>query len=130
MSWNVQSQSGPGRTTISMVGVSDPASRSDRNDSSVPGTTLQRRADLAQQTGATAVAHVLELDEDAIGIGEVQLSCPVLRSASILHPHADVIPQRGHGPALILSWFESDALQCEHRAVDIEARGREADVVD
>src|SRR5262245_38416350 len=50
--------------------------------------TLRRsrlRTFVPEITGAAAVADVLDLDEDAVRIGEVQLWRPVLRAAAVLH---------------------------------------------
>src|SRR4029450_14065648 len=50
-----------------------------------------------EHTAAAAVTRLLQLHEQAVGIGEVQLRCPFRGAAAVLHPHRDIVAKRTGG---------------------------------
>lgn len=62
------------------------------------GMTLRlpaQRADLAEQSAAATVAHVLKLDRESILVGEIQLRGSSLGAAPVRHPPHSVGYERG-----------------------------------
>ena len=51
-------------------------------------------ADVAEIAAAAAVLRVLQLHQQAVGIGEVELRRAFRRAAAVLHPHRHVVPHR------------------------------------
>src|SRR5262249_28451594 len=91
---------------------------------------LDRRATLAEPSRAAAVLHILQLHENPVGIREVQLPRSFLRTASILHPHADVVPHPTDGAGLALARLDAVALERFQDRVRIEVLEIHAEVID
>src|SRR5215472_12579425 len=87
-------------------------------------------ADVAQVTRAAAVAHVLDLEKNAVGIGEIQFRSSFFRASAVLHAHADIRRQRAGGAARVASRFDAEICQDLHDLVGIEAFHAEGSVID
>ena len=72
--------------------------------------TLQIR-DIAKSSRSAAVAHVLQLHEDPIGIGEVQLWRAFLRPTAVWAARCDVVTQWCDRTCGTLARLQSEALQ-------------------
>src|SRR5207249_4177461 len=88
------------------------------------------RAHVSHHPRAAAVAHVLQLDEDAVGVREVQLRRPFLRPAAVLHAHADVMAERTHRSGLTLARLDAVTLERFQDLVEFEVFERHAEVID
>src|SRR5262249_26486298 len=87
-------------------------------------------ADVAEIAAAAAVAHVLQLDRDAVGIGEVELGRAAGRAAAVLHPHADVRLERRRRARRVAARGDAVALEGLEDLVGVEAFQVHAHVVD
>src|SRR6185503_19169129 len=62
--------------------------------------------DLAEESTASTVLHILQLNREAVRIGEVELRCPALGAAAIRHPERNV----GHERSAALSVLPGQAV--------------------
>src|SRR5262249_24373347 len=91
---------------------------------------LPSPADVAEGAAAAAVAHILQLDRDAVGIGEVELGRAAGRAAAVLHPHADVRLERRRWTRSVAARRDAVALEGPEDRVGVEAFQVHAHVVD
>src|SRR4029453_8086186 len=84
--------------------------------------------DLSQESPSTAVLEVLQLNGEAIGIGEVQLRRPPFGAAAVRHAQADIGDQRL--AILVLLFLDSVVDQQLRDLCGIEVAHRHARVID
>src|SRR5207248_4395084 len=89
-----------------------------------------RYTNFTQDTGATAVFGVLELNQQPIGIGEVQLGRALFRPAAIFHPQTDVVNERSWRSLRVPPRFDSVTLEDLDHLVGIEVIHAHAVVID
>src|SRR4051812_49291906 len=88
-----------------------------RSRFSIPRWRIENRdltpllAQVAEEPAAAAVARVLELHQQPVGIGEVQLRRAAWRAAAILHAHRDVVPQRAGGCRRVVARLQAVTLE-------------------
>src|SRR5688572_2761565 len=68
----------------------------DRVRMEVLSTALSRfaRADVAKEAAAAAVGHVLQLDGEPVGVGEIELRRAAFRAAAVRHAERDIGHER------------------------------------
>src|SRR6185295_9574160 len=93
---------------------------------------LRGRADVPEDAAATAVAHVLKLHDDAVGIAEIELGGSARRAARFRPAHADARFHRAAAQAAAGAFSTRDAVarQNGHRAAGVEILDRHAEMVD
>src|SRR6185436_3505716 len=79
---------------------------------------------------SATVTDVLELNQNSIGVCEVQFRRAFLRSSPILHSHADVMSQRADRSRLRVARLDAVALERLDASVRIERIDVHAEVVD
>src|SRR5579862_2872002 len=87
-------------------------------------------AHVAEEASAAAVADVLELDEQPVRIGEVQLRCPPWRAATVFHPQADIRLHGARRAGRVASRGDAEPRERLEHVVWIEALHVHADMVD
>ena len=97
-----------------------------QRDQSLLRRRLDQAADVAEHAAAAAVAPVLQLHVDAIGIADVHFGCPFLRAALVRLPQRDLHLHRAALVAL------RHAVLGEHlqHAVHVEVLDADAHVID
>src|SRR5262245_3672801 len=89
---------------------------------------LWQCAHFADPAGAAAVPHILQLDRDAIGIGEVELRRSFFGASGFGAAHPDARGERSGVGAF--RFLDSQLRERPHRPVGIEVVDGDADVVD
>ena len=87
-------------------------------------------AHVSQETGAAAVLRVLKLNQQAVGIREVQLRGPFFRAATVFHSQRDVVHQRSRRALRGSSRLDSIAFESLDHRVRIEIIHTHAQVID
>src|SRR6266850_1767389 len=85
---------------------------------------------IPQHTPAPTVLCVLQLNQQAVGIREVQFRCSFFCAAAILHPHADVMNQWRWRALRISSWLDAVAFERLDDFFRIEIVHAHAKVID
>src|SRR5438067_13302247 len=71
-------------------------------------------ADVTKEPASAAVARILQLHQQTIGIGEVELRRSAGRAAAILHAHGDVMTHRADRALRAFARLDADALERLH----------------
>src|SRR6266853_889447 len=87
-------------------------------------------ADFTELSRSAAVGHILQLEQDSIGIGEVKIGGAGGRSTAVLHPHAVVVDQGTGWTVCCASRFEPIAVESLQDRVGIEVFHAETAVID
>src|SRR5580658_1182819 len=88
------------------------------------------RTDFSHVPRPAAIADVLKLEQDAVGIGEVKLGRPVLGPAALRAAHGHVGNERGRLAASVASRLHAEVRQLLEHLIGIETFHPEAHVID
>src|SRR4030095_5204348 len=88
------------------------------------------RAYVTEVATATAVLHILQLDEQSIWIREVELGCPLFGAAAILHPHGHVRRHGSDRPCCTAARLDAVAFQGLEDAIHVEVVHVHTNVID
>src|SRR5262245_54719271 len=113
-------------TTGAFTTVKSCRASEDRKDISAPDS----EAHVPEHARSAAITHVLQLNDQAVGIGEVQFRRAFLCPTAIFLPHADVVDERTGRPLTVAAWFDPVCLQRLDHRVRVEILERHAQVVD
>ncbi len=91
-------------------------------------TGLGRQTFVAEIATAAAIAQILKLKQDAVGVGEVELRCAAFGAAALGHSQAHVMHERPRRCVAACG----QAVVREHRenSIDVEVAHIEATMVD
>src|SRR5262245_37754263 len=94
------------------------------------GRETDSAAHVPEHPRSAAITHVLQLDDQAVRVGEVQFRRAFLCPAAIVLPQADVVDEWTGRTLTVATWFDPVCLQPLDDRVRVEILQRHAQMID